>query len=94
MKEVLVDLRKYDLCDELEVDLISIEDLLSKLEDSLYEIKELKDKIKELETPEEEPDDYEENNIIPNIIEKEKLDLVLKLGIDEYNRKLLEKGND
>ena len=26
----------------------------------------------------------EENNIIPNIIEKEKLDLVLKLGIDEY----------
>lgn len=52
MKEVLVDLRKYDLCDELEVDLISIEDLLSKLEDSLCEIKELKDKIKELETPE------------------------------------------
>lgn len=36
----------------------------------------------------------EENNIIPNIIEKEKLDLVLKLGIDEYNRKLLEKEND
>ena len=24
----------------------------------------------------------EENNVIPNIIEKEKLDLVLKLGID------------
>ena len=36
----------------------------------------------------------EENNIIPNIIEKEKLDLVLKLGIDEYNRRLLEKEND
>lgn len=63
MKEVLVDLRKYDLCDELEVDLISIEDLLSKLEDSLCEIKELKDKIKKLETPEEEPDDYEERLI-------------------------------
>lgn len=63
MKEVLVDLRKYDLCDELGVDLISIEDLLSKLEDNLYEIKELKDKIKELETPEEEPDDYEERLI-------------------------------
>ena len=63
MKEVLVDLRKYDLCDELGVDLISIEDLLSKLEDSLYEIKELKDKIKKLETPEEEPDDYEERLI-------------------------------
>lgn len=32
-----------------------------------------------------------ENNIIPNIIEKEKLDLVLKLGINEYNRRLSEK---
>ena len=63
MKEVLVDLRKYDLCDELEVDLISIEDLLSLVEDNLYEIKELKNKIKELETPEEEPDDYEERLI-------------------------------
>ena len=63
MKEVLVDLRKYDLCDELEIDLISIEDLLGKLEDSLCEIKELKDKIRELETPEEEPDDYEERLI-------------------------------
>lgn len=36
----------------------------------------------------------EENNVIPNIIEKEKLDLVLKLGIAEYNRRLLKKGND
>lgn len=35
----------------------------------------------------------EENNIIPNIIEKEKLDLVLKLGIAEYNRRLLEEEN-
>ena len=33
----------------------------------------------------------EENNIIPNIIEKEKLDLVLKLGISEYSRRFLEK---
>ena len=33
----------------------------------------------------------EENNIIPNIIEKEKLDLILKLGIDEYNKSFLEK---
>ena len=30
----------------------------------------------------------DENNIIPNIIEKEKLDLALKLGIDEYNRRI------
>ena len=66
MKEILVDLRKYDLCDELGVDLISIEDLLSKLEDSLYEIKELKNKIEELEIPEEEPDDYEERLIRRN----------------------------
>lgn len=35
----------------------------------------------------------EENNVIPNIIEKEKLDLVLKLGIAEYNRRLLEEEN-
>lgn len=33
----------------------------------------------------------EENNIISNIIEKEKLDLVLRLGINEYNKRLLEK---
>lgn len=32
----------------------------------------------------------EENNIIPNIIEKEKLDLVLRLGIAEYNKRFLE----
>lgn len=30
----------------------------------------------------------EENNIIPNIIEKEKLDLILKLGIAEYNKRV------
>ena len=29
----------------------------------------------------------EENNIIPNIIEKEKLDLILKLGIAEYDKR-------
>ncbi len=32
----------------------------------------------------------EENNIIPNIIEKEKLDLVLRLGIAELNKRDLE----
>ena len=37
----------------------------------------------------------EENNIIPNIIEKEKLDLVLKLGIQELQlRELRGKNND
>ena len=29
----------------------------------------------------------EENNIIPNLIDKEKLDLVLKLGINELNKR-------
>ena len=33
----------------------------------------------------------EENNIIPNIIEKEKLDLVLRLRVAEYNKRFLEK---
>lgn len=36
----------------------------------------------------------EENNVIPNIIEKEKLDLVLKLGIDEYNRRFLKEVSE
>lgn len=31
----------------------------------------------------------EENNIIPNIIEKEKLDLILALGINEYTKRYL-----
>lgn len=35
----------------------------------------------------------EENNIIPNLIDKEKLDLVLKLGINELNKREL-KGSD
>lgn len=32
----------------------------------------------------------EENNIIPNLIDKNRLDLVLKLGINELNKKDLE----
>lgn len=63
MKEILVDLRKYDLCDELKADLISIEDLLNLLEDKICEINQLKDTIKELKEPKEEPDDYEERLI-------------------------------
>ena len=35
----------------------------------------------------------EYNNIIPNLIDKEKLDLVLKLGINELNKREL-KGDD
>ena len=63
MEETFVDLRKYDLCNELKKDYISIDELLNILEDKIYEIKYLKDKIIELETPEEEPDDYEERLI-------------------------------
>ena len=33
-----------------------------------------------------------ENNIIPNLIDKNKLDLILKLGIAEYQRRNLEKS--
>ena len=33
----------------------------------------------------------EENNIIPNLIDKEKLDLVLRLGIQELQKRELDK---
>lgn len=37
----------------------------------------------------------EENNIIPNLIDKNRLDLVLKLGINELNKRDLEsKGSN
>lgn len=32
----------------------------------------------------------EENNIVPNLIDKNRLDLVLKLGINELNKRDLE----
>ena len=52
MEEIFVDLRKYDLCNELKKDYISIDELLNILEDKIYKIKYLEDKIRELETPE------------------------------------------
>ncbi len=36
----------------------------------------------------------EENNIIPNLIDKNRLDLVLKLGINELNKRDLEIKGD
>lgn len=36
----------------------------------------------------------EENNIIPNLIDKEKLDLVLRLGIQELQKRELDKENN
>ncbi len=63
MKEILVDLRKYELSNTLKKDYISVDELLDLLEEKIYEIKDLKEKIERLETPEEEPDDYEERLI-------------------------------
>ena len=59
MEEIFVDLRKYDLCNELKKDYISIDELLNILEDKIYEIKYLKDKIIEFEKPKDLPCDYE-----------------------------------
>ena len=60
MEEIFVDLRKYDLCNELKKDYISVDELLNILEDKIYEIKYLEDKIIELEKPKEPPLDYED----------------------------------
>ena len=60
MEEIFVDLRKYDLCNELKKDYISIDELLNILEDKIYEIKYLEDKIIELEKPKEPSYDYED----------------------------------
>ena len=60
MEEIFVDLRKYDLCNELKKDYISIDELLNILEDKIYEIKYLEDKIIELGKPKEPPCDYED----------------------------------
>ena len=60
MEEIFVDLRKYDLCNELKKDYISIDELLNILEDKIYEIKYLEDKIIELEKSKETHCDYED----------------------------------
>lgn len=60
MEEIFVDLRKYDLCNELKKDYISIDELLNILEDKIYEIKYLEDKIIELGKTKEPPCDYED----------------------------------
>lgn len=45
MSEVLIDLRKYDLADRLNLDMISVESLLSRYEDALNEIEALKEEL-------------------------------------------------
>ena len=65
MKEILIDLRKYDLSSELKRDLISVDELLDLLENKVYEVKELKEKIEKMKAPaEEEPDCYEERKLL------------------------------
>ena len=59
MKEILVDLRKYDLSRELKKDFVSVDELLDLLENKIYEIKNLEEKIEKLERPSEDCPDYE-----------------------------------
>ena len=59
MKEVLVDLRAYDLSRELKKDFVSVDELLDLLENKIYEIKNLEEKIEKLERPSEDYTDYE-----------------------------------
>lgn len=59
MKEILVDLRKYELSNTLKKDYISVDELLDLLEEKIYEIKDLKEKIEKLERPSEDCPDYE-----------------------------------
>lgn len=59
MKEVLVDLRAYDLARELKKDFVSVDELLDLLENKIYEIKNLEEKIEKLESPSEDCPDYE-----------------------------------
>ena len=59
MKEVLVDLRAYDLARELKKDFVSVDELLDLLENKIYEIKNLEEKIEKLERPSEDYPDYE-----------------------------------
>ena len=59
MKEVLVDLRAYDLARELKKDFVSVDELLDLLENKIYEINNLEEKIEKLERPSEDCPDYE-----------------------------------
>lgn len=58
MNEVLVDLRKLDLADRLQTDMITVEELTNRLEDALDQIEVLKEKIEELNNP-IEVDEYD-----------------------------------
>ena len=48
MKEILVDLRKYELSNTLKKDYISVDELLDLLEEKIYMIKNLEEENKKL----------------------------------------------
>lgn len=54
MKEVMIDLRKYDLSNKLGLDMISVDALLNELEDALCEIESLKEEIEDLKQDRED----------------------------------------
>ena len=51
MSEVMINLKGTELGDRLEVDMISVESLISDFEDTLYQLDKLKNQIKEYENP-------------------------------------------
>ena len=51
MSEVMINLKGTELGDRLQVDMISVERLVSEFEDTLYEMDYLKKQIKEYENP-------------------------------------------
>ena len=59
MEEVMVNIKKYDLCNKLGVDMISASALIDELDNALCEIEILKEKIEDLQSPEEDDVDYD-----------------------------------
>ncbi len=51
MSEVMVNLKGTELGDRLQIDMISVESLISEFENALYEMDYLKKQIKEYEDP-------------------------------------------
>ena len=59
MSEVMINLKGTELGDRLEIDMISVESLVSEFEETLYEMDNLKEEIKEAtKTESEKQDDY------------------------------------
>lgn len=59
MSEVMINLKGTELGDRLQVDMISVESLVSEFEDTLYEMDNLKGELKEAnKTESEKQDDY------------------------------------